>query len=385
MPRLFAPISYKTPRVSPTRRRRGFTLVELLVVIAIIGVLVGLLLPAVQAAREAARRMQCSNNLKQLSLAIHSYESAFKTFPVTITGSGVPGNPRGSGLYSWLAMILPQVEQLPLYQSIDFAVPMTSTVGTTAPNYLSLNIQANHRNAQAAAQVIPTFICPSDAWVPTQVAGTASPAPGSYAANIGWVRQTTGITGQSGPLGQTNGAMPIDNPADTNRFWYQPKMRFRDLVDGSSNTALLAERVINSLVPVQGLFGASMPPGPPKVMSFCGGGGTTRTLPQWVSYCQGVSSPDPLYSAPHGKAWISGLTLAGNTYMHVMLPNQRNCHITGGEASGNNMVTASSQHGSGVHVAVADGHIRYVSGSIEDRVWWGFGSRNGGETFVNFE
>jgi uncharacterized protein YwbE len=71
--------------------------------------------------------------------------------------------------------------------------------------------------------------------------------------------------------------------------------------------------------------------------------------------------------------------------MHVMMPNQRNCHVTGGEASGNNMVTASSQHGSGVHVAVADGHIRFVNLSIQDRVWWGFGSRNGGETFVNFE
>jgi len=288
--------SYSKTRLN-SRIQHGFTLVELLVVIAIIGLLVGLLLPAVQAAREAARRMQCSNNVKQLALAIHNYESAMKSFPPTITGSGVPGNPQGSGFYSWLAMILPQVEQLPLYQSIDFRVPMTSTVGTSAPNYLSLNIQANHRNAQAAATVIPTFVCPSDPWVPTPFAGTAMPAPGSYAANVGWIRQTTGIDANLPPLAQSNGAMPIDNPADANRTWYQPKMRFKDIVDGSSNTALISERMINSLVPIQGAFGARMPPGPQPVMSFCGGSGTSRSLPQWVSFCQGVSTPDSTYSA----------------------------------------------------------------------------------------
>jgi type II secretory pathway pseudopilin PulG len=108
--------------------------VELLVVISIIGVLVGLLLPAVQAAREAARRMQCSNNLKQLGLAVQSYESAFKTFPPTISGSGVPGNTRGGGMYSWLAMILPQIEQGPVFQSINFSAPMTSVLGNSSPN-----------------------------------------------------------------------------------------------------------------------------------------------------------------------------------------------------------------------------------------------------------
>ena len=376
--------SYPKTRLN-SRIQHGFTLVELLVVIAIIGLLVGLLLPAVQAAREAARRMQCSNNVKQLALAIHNYESAMKSFPPTITGSGVPGNPQGSGFYSWLAMILPQVEQLPLYQSIDFRVPMTSTVGTSAPNYLSLNIQANHRNAQAAATVIPTFVCPSDPWVPTPFAGTAMPAPGSYAANVGWIRQTTGIDANLPPLAQSNGAMPIDNPADANRTWYQPKMRFKDIVDGSSNTALISERMINSLVPIQGAFGARMPPGPQPVMSFCGGSGTSRSLPQWVSFCQGVSTPDSTYSAPHGKAWISGLTLAANTYMHVMLPNQRNCHMYGGEGSGNNMVSASSFHGVGVHSAAVDGSVRFVSTSIENRVWWAFGSRNGSETIGSFE
>jgi prepilin-type N-terminal cleavage/methylation domain-containing protein len=91
--------------------RLGFTLVELLVVIAIIGVLVGVLWPAVQAAREAARRMQCANSEKQIGLAIRNYESAHRRFPTTYTGSGTVGMPRGSGFYNWLAMISPHIEQ----------------------------------------------------------------------------------------------------------------------------------------------------------------------------------------------------------------------------------------------------------------------------------
>lgn len=363
-----------------SRAKSGFTLVELLVVIAIIGLLVGLLLPAVQSAREAARRMQCSNNQRQLGLAVQNYESAFKTFPPTISGHGIPGNARGGGLYSWLTMILPQVEQGNVFNSIDFSVPMTSDVGTTTPNYYRLDIRANHRNAAAAATRVATFLCPSDPWVQTQYAGTASPAPGSYAANLGWVRQTTGIRGDDPSLGQTNGAMPIDNPADNQRSWYKPRMNYRDITDGSSNTALISERVINSLIPVQGGFSSYMPKGPNMVMSYCGGSGSVRTLPQWVSYCNGVSTPDPTYSAPHGKAWISGLSLAGNTYMHVLLPNNRNCHVYGGEANGNNMVTASSMHGSGIHVTAVDGHVAFLNLAIEPAVWWGFGSRNGGES-----
>ncbi|MFN7625574.1 MAG: DUF1559 domain-containing protein [Pirellula sp.] len=363
-----------------TAIKRAFTLVELLVVIAIIGLLVGLLLPAVQAAREAARRMQCSNNIRQLALAIHNYESAFKTMPPTITGSGVPGNARGSGLYSWLAMILPHVEQGPLFSRLDFSVPMTSAIVGSTPNYLKLEILSDHRNATVAGTRVSTFLCPSDPWLQTTYAGTALPAPGSYAGNLGWVRQTTGTQGLDPQLLQTNGAMPIVNPADTNRSWYKSTMSFRDFTDGASNTAMLSERVINSLVPVRGGFGFYMPKGPSSVMSYCGGSGATRSLPQWVAYCDGVTTPDPVYSAPHGKAWISGLTLAGNLYMHVLMPNKRNCHVYGGEANGNNMVTASSMHGSGVHVVAADAHVDYVSLSVDSKVWWEMGSRNGGES-----
>jgi prepilin-type N-terminal cleavage/methylation domain-containing protein/prepilin-type processing-associated H-X9-DG protein len=366
------------------KNKSGFTLVELLVVIAIIGMLVGLLLPAVQAAREAARRLQCSSNIRQVGLAIQNYESAFRSFPLTNTGSGVAGNPNGSGLYSWLSMILPQIEQQPVFDSIDFTVAMTSVHSGTTPNYYKLQIDANHKNAKAARTVIASYLCPSDPWQLTDVAGSSQPAPGSYAGNIGWIRRTTGIEGTGSELAQQNGAMPIVNSAMPSS-WFFPRLRHRDLTDGTSSTTLVSERLINSGVPVVGPFGSSMPLGPIPTMSFCGGSGTARSLPRWVTYCQGVTSPDPTYSAPHGKAWISGLTIAANLYMHVLPPNTRNCHVYGGEGDGNNMVTASSMHTGGVNVVYADSHTHFVSSSIDPVVWWSIGSRNGGETTVETE
>ncbi len=116
--------------------RRGFTLIELLVVIAIIGVLVGLLLPAVQQAREAARRSQCSNNLKQLSLGIHNYHSANQKFPLAFWApdafkNGIGDTGYGQGI-SWVAKILPYIEQEPLHSQIDFDI--AGITSTTDPN-----------------------------------------------------------------------------------------------------------------------------------------------------------------------------------------------------------------------------------------------------------
>lgn len=138
-----------------SRLRFGFTLVELLVVIAIIGILVGLLLPAVQAAREAARRMQCSNNIKQMGLALQNYESAHRTFPpgfisrvtgVWPGGGNTPIPEAGPG-WSFYAMILPFMEQPALYQQIDFSRPITDVV---------------HQEARSTR--VSSYQCPSDAW-----------------------------------------------------------------------------------------------------------------------------------------------------------------------------------------------------------------------------
>jgi prepilin-type N-terminal cleavage/methylation domain-containing protein/prepilin-type processing-associated H-X9-DG protein len=134
--------------------RFGFTLVELLVVIAIIGILVGLLLPAVQAAREAARRMSCGNNLKQIGLALHNYESAHKKFPIGYRDDLPTNAILFDGGWSWVAGVLPYLEQAPLYDRLDFRYHPYGTRG-------SVSDPAGNNHA-AAAVLIPSFRCPSD-------------------------------------------------------------------------------------------------------------------------------------------------------------------------------------------------------------------------------
>jgi prepilin-type N-terminal cleavage/methylation domain-containing protein len=164
--------------------RSGFTLVELLVVIAIVGALVGLLLPAVQSAREAARRTQCVNNLRQIGLAIVNHHDARLRLPVHSTGAVTAGGRSGPGLTSLLVGILPYAEETALAQSIDPAVGMAdSPAGDYGPGAAGMRISASHRNAKAAATVVPTFLCPADtwSWQPGHEAllGSARPAPGS--------------------------------------------------------------------------------------------------------------------------------------------------------------------------------------------------------------
>ena len=365
------------------RSARGMTLVELLVVIAIIGMLVALLLPAVQFAREAARRTQCSNHLNQLGLAIMNYESTFRTMPPTFTGASQRRPPLGSGFYSWMAMILPQIEQSAVYSQIDFNRPMIDEISLpAAASFTSLRISSNHINAVAAAATIPSYLCPSDRVERTQAMGSGNPAPGSYAANIGWVRGTTGIRGDQPPLTSHNGAMPVVTPSHPDP-WQVREIGLRDFLDGTSQTAMLAERLIHNSQVIASPFGAVLPGNLKEgVLSYCGGSGANRSLPDWNRFCGSVSGADPLYSIPHGRAWISGWTLAGNTYMHVLPINKRNCHIYGGEDDGNNMVTPSSNHPGGVMVTYADGHVEFISDSIQLPLWWALGSRDGGDATI---
>ncbi|QDT56576.1 putative major pilin subunit [Caulifigura coniformis] len=363
--------------------RAAFTLIELLVVIAIIAILIALLLPAVQQAREAARRTQCKNNMKQIGLAIHNYHDAHRVFPLSTTGSTPNGSGCGNGFYSWLALILPQMEQGNLHNSINFNVGMMDqcNLGYSA-DYARLTISNTHPNAKAAATTVSSFLCPSDPIASTPSMGSAMAAPGSYAANLGWPDRTTGPDGTLPPLQVQNGFLGTINPKSPGAAWQKPNVAMRDLTDGSSNTMAVAERLVNSLTTYQAWFGETMDyaNAPESVLSYCGSSaGVARSLPFWVTYCGSVTAPDPTYTKVHGRGWISGWAFAANTYLQTMPINKRNCHLYGGEDYGMNIATPSSRHTGGVNALMGDGRVIFVNQNIDMRVWWALGSRNGGE------
>jgi prepilin-type N-terminal cleavage/methylation domain-containing protein/prepilin-type processing-associated H-X9-DG protein len=192
--------------------RSGFTLIELLVVIAIIAILIALLVPAVQKVREAASRIQCVNNMKQMGLALHSYHGAMKRFPpgYTATGTYVDGTNDTLPGWGWGTYILPYVDQTPLYSQFDLTQPV--------------------QNYPGIQTILPVYICPSDVvpggpfavtnstWATVCLAG-----PTSYAGCCGANVSTTGATG-NGCLYRNSG------------------VRLTDIIDGSSNTILIEER-----------------------------------------------------------------------------------------------------------------------------------------------
>ena len=192
----------------PPRRRPGFTLIELLVVIAIIAILIALLLPAVQQAREAARRTQCKNNMAQLGLAIHNYDMSFETLPPgTVHGSGPIENvPKGYHM-SWLVQQLPMIEQAQVFRAVDFSQ------GAYGP-----------ANMEVRKVRIATLMCPSDYSFRYEVKGVGTVFASSYAACF---------SGDDTPISNDgNGLMFLNS-----------SVRFREIRDGTSNTILFGEKI----------------------------------------------------------------------------------------------------------------------------------------------
>lgn len=207
-------------------RARGFTLVELLVVIAIIGVMVGLLLPAVQAAREAARRMSCSNNLKQMGLAMHNYHDTYNTFPIGSNQFNHTGFVASRGFMGWAIAILPQVEQQTLYERYN---PLVDSLSS--------------QNQVVRESSIPTYNCPSD----INIGKLLTPETGACCSRVFATSSYRGVSGRSagsaywddaGHFGSTDAKDKGVLPALAQ---HGRPMRFADVIDGTSNTLAIGE------------------------------------------------------------------------------------------------------------------------------------------------
>jgi prepilin-type N-terminal cleavage/methylation domain-containing protein/prepilin-type processing-associated H-X9-DG protein len=350
-------------------KTRGFTLVELLVVIAIIGVMVGLLLPAVQAAREAARRMSCGNNFKQLGLGMHNYHAAYNQFPLHGTGtkrnfSGGPYWWDGDNLSSnWrlsaIVGLTPFIEQQALWEQIS----NPSIIGGTS--WPAMGPSPNTLAYTPWATDISTLRCPSDPGVGLPTLGRTN-----YGVCLGdsFRNSMQGVgdhlvAGTGNTTNFTQGQAVASRATDRGVFVPRAKMNFRDVLDGTANTIMMGEIVTD-------LGDRDIR----SVQTDNGQGPERFDNPSWCSlpaqnlidtarprfWRQGV--PTESGSGTRGARWADFLPMF--TGVHTILPpNRETCSQNN---SGNTaMGTAGSRHQGGCHVLMTDGAVRFVTDSIE--------------------
>jgi|688.fasta_scaffold202772_1 prepilin-type N-terminal cleavage/methylation domain-containing protein/prepilin-type processing-associated H-X9-DG protein len=345
-----------------SRSNRGFTLIELLVVIAIIAVLISLLLPAVQSAREAARRAQCINNLKQIGLGLHNYHSSHGGFP--LGGSRAPRGSANNNFDPWTqwsaqALLLPYLEQTPLYNSANFSWAPAGDGSTSDPI-----------NSTAYLTKIAAFLCPSD--------GNAGKS------NMNSYHGSTGVSSaQGGFTGLTSGIFATW--ASTN---------IADVTDGTSNTVAFAEALVgdgkgtgngqnayrgNGVMGVGGDEG-----GWPQNVKF-NAANNPAMVTAALQTCLAVFNQRNNIVDYRGYRW--GLGITGYTMMnHIQTPNEYKMNFCrlgcGAGCNMDNSVSypASSLHPGGVNVAMADGSVRFIKDSVSRATWWALGTRDGGET-----
>ena len=327
------------------RRRGGFTLIELLVVIAIIGVLIALLLPAVQSAREAARRSQCVNNLKQIGIALHNYHDTHGKFPLARSITLVNGATNINRAYSPHSQLLPFLEQSAVYQAINFNL-------TWNPDP---NNGGYDGNATARRTVLSVFLCPSDSnnFVPPNYAGTNyRVSEGSHLCFGHGTSDTLGV----------NTMMP---PPD-GLFFANESKGISQARDGTSNTAVFSEHIKGDFN--QGIATeradtfrpGTYPETPDEAVQMC------RNFDWRDLTKQGISDV--------GAPWLYGYH-STTSYYHVSGPNTRSCMFPPLRIS----TTANSDHPGGVNVLFGDGSVRFVKDSINIATWRALGSARGNE------
>ncbi|TWT92799.1 DUF1559 domain-containing protein [Stieleria varia] len=371
-------LSSSRPCSPSLRRSHGFTLVELLVVIAIIGILVGLLLPAVQAAREAARRMSCSNNFKQLGLAIQNYHGTYKQLPTYKGGTWVNGldgttdQDNRMDLSIWVGLT-PFFEQQGIWEQISNPnQQIFSSTAVRTPPWPAMGPRTSQAGYVPWQIEIPTLRCPSDP-------GQGLPAFGrtNYAACLG---DSTPMMDQ-GPWIANN--FIVQNPApssvaiDANAscrgaFVARRKMRFRDVLDGLSNTIFggeiatdLGDRDVRTIAAIQ--VESDEIRDEPDVCEHDEMFVSPNRPRFWSTGTDGGNAPTLAGSAEgRGARWASGGT--SFTAMNTILPPNRMVCLGGGatgDASSMGMAPPSSRHQGGVHVLMGDGAVVFLSDSIE--------------------
>jgi len=333
------------------RRRRAFTLIELLVVIAIIAILIALLLPAVQQAREAARRSQCKNNLKQIMLAMHNYHDVAGQFPISVSWSQQDDF---RGAFSDKVMLLPFIDQKPNYDRTNFNASPFDSGGWEGG--------ANNPNRVVQSLRLPVFNCPSASQEEFGGAGNFT-----YAINHGTSHKYH--TGAAAPMcvnGQHNGIASYCGTGG--RFRCDQKVTMAAITDGTANTAGYAEFVMENP--------ASSPKARRTQVGNWANGNNTHNVRQDCLRQVNSRSGRPNM---RGRAWGWSFMGVGAAYNHTMLPNEKPCHGYTDDWGGSNLMSASSEHAGNVNVAMCDGAVRTFSENIDSGVWWGLGTRNGGE------
>ena len=324
-------VIFERQRLCRPHFRSAFTLIELLVVIAVIGLLTALLLPAVQHAREAARRTTCRNNLKNIGLALHNYHDAHGSFPF--------GFDQRESL--WSAMILPQIEQSPMYGTLVFQ--------ESGPG----NWDSGGTNETAACTLIPVYRCPSMAvseHIDDNPSGSIMEGrvPISYRAcsgSNGWSDAASSI-----PPNAPSGAVALDSILLNGMFYGSSRVRFADVTDGSSNTLLIGESSTDPLFVKDGQAMDYWQLGAPQTGTWVPGenGGT--------EFSEGIASAGPRINSYLDQS-ISGAVME---------------------------VSFGSYHTGGATLGLADGSVRFISESVDIQTYRALGTRQGEEVVSDF-
>jgi prepilin-type N-terminal cleavage/methylation domain-containing protein/prepilin-type processing-associated H-X9-DG protein len=352
--------------------RRGFTLIELLVVIAIIAVLIALLLPAVQMAREAARRSQCRNNLKQIGLGLHNYLTTYGVLPPGTNNNWRVSSEPASGWVGWSvhSMLLPYLEQDAIYNRCNFGMCAYFTDDGTV-------------NTTAMHQTIEAFLCPSDSRSGGFTWGPWNYSPrNNYYASIG-------------PVDMWDNR---DNAAQ-GLFYQYSSVSIRDIVDGTSNTIAFGEILTGNMSGGKNDRTRSMYRGVANtdINAIAGWGGqghviyqegkTAAWLNNWIQACDiGANAGTNLWEQ-NGASWATGW-ISQTLFTTILTPNSEHASCEsrgcGGCAPEPAAVEAArSSHSGGCNFLMADGSVRFITDNVDQVIYWSIGSKAGKEKISN--